>query len=78
MLSDPAVSTLLTPDLLVLDLLTLDLLTPLEACPDLLALNLLTLLDACPDLLALRETCSNLLDQVYWNLFKLLKTWNLL
>lgn len=62
-LSDPAESTLLTPDLLVLDLLALDLLAPLEAC-----LNLL----------ALRETCSNLLDQVYWNLFKLLKTWNLL
>ena len=67
-LSDPAESTLLTPDLLVLDLLTLDL----------LALDLLAPLEACPDLLALRETCSNLLDQVYWNLFKLLKTWNLL
>lgn len=72
-LSDPAESTLLTPDLLVLDLLVLNLLTL-----DLLAPNLLTLLDACPDLLALLETCSNLLDQVYWNLFKLLKTWNLL
>lgn len=52
-LSDPAESTLLTPDLLVLDLLVL-----LDACPDLLTLDLLTLLDACPDLLALLETCS--------------------
>ena len=57
-----------TLDLLALNLLTLDLLVLNP-----LVLNPLVLLDACPDLLALRETCSNLLDQVYWNLFKLLK-----